>query len=428
MIKQRLISLSRDKNKKNFIIYGIGQAFNLLSPLIVAPLVISVCRESGFGKIGLGFALALFLILIVDYAFEIKGTKLASENRDSPDNLEKLLSTTIIIKSILFVAAFGIAVLLIFFIPFFNQEKLLFFLSLAIVFAQIFNPGWFLQGIENFLLVSIINIGSKVTYVLLVIFFIKQSHDYILANFFLGMSSFFFYIGCLAYIIIKYQFRIYIPKLQEIQIILKRDFTFCISQLFLSARQLSPLVLTGYFLGFAVAGQYKIIEQIITLFRTFSQVYLKFFYAKACYKFKFDIREGFQFWKKYAFFNIGAIAILLLLILIFSTDLLRFFNLSESSIAGIGQIFRISLIIPFLIPFSLALEQLMFINDKSKIYVKITIFASIINIALILLTIVPLQLYGIMLSLLIAEILFIGCYFYNSYLYTKHSIKNENHA
>ena len=95
MVKEKIHLLINDKNKRNFFIYGVGQVFNLISPLIVAPLVIIECQEAGYGKVGFGFAMSLFLILIVDYAFDIKGTKAASENRHENKVLEKLFSTTI---------------------------------------------------------------------------------------------------------------------------------------------------------------------------------------------------------------------------------------------------------------------------------------------------------------------------------------------
>ena len=104
MVKEKIRELFNDKNKQNFFIYGIGQVFNLLSPLIVAPIVILKCLDSGYAKVGLGFAMALFLILIVDYAFDIKATKSASENRNDSKVLEKILSTTIFTKIFLFIS------------------------------------------------------------------------------------------------------------------------------------------------------------------------------------------------------------------------------------------------------------------------------------------------------------------------------------
>ncbi|MGC4040942.1 MAG: oligosaccharide flippase family protein [Flavobacterium sp.] len=419
MVKEKINGLIRDKNKRNFFIYGLGQSFNLLSPLLVAPLIISVCGVDSFGKVGLGFALTLFLILIVDYSFDIKGTKQIAENRHDLPKLEKILNTAIFTKIVLLLISLSIAVLLITFIPFFSQEKPLFFISLIIVIAQAFNPVWFLQGIENFTLVSILNICSKTVYVLLLFCFITKKSDYIFVNFFLGFSSLVFNVLGLVIIKNKLQFKIIRPAYSEVKEILVTDLSFCISQLFLSARQLSPLVLCGYFLGFTIAGYYKILEQVITLFRTFVQVFLKFFYPRVCYKFVINKTDGFAFWKKYTTFNIGFVFVSLLIIFIFSEAILRFFHLTESSVNEMSFVFRFSLLVSFMMAFSLPLEQLMFVMNKNRYYIRITIFVTIINIITLVLLIKTLEVNGIVISLLISEMLFISLYSYNSYLKVK---------
>ena len=75
---------------------------------------------------------------------------------------------------------------------------------------------------------------------------------------------------------------------------------------------------------------------------------------------------------------------------------------------------------------TLSLEQLMFIRSKNKVYVKITIFVTILTILLLLLLINKMQLLGIIITLIIAELFSIIFYFINAYLPTQKSIKNEN--
>lgn len=425
MLKDHFLTQIIDRKTRNFVIYGIGQVFNLLSPLVLAPFIVMVCKEAGLGKIGLGFAMSLFLILIVDYAFDIKGTKIAAENRDRPEILQKLLSTAIFTKIFLFTITLVIALFLIELVPFVHQEKQLFLLSMTIVLAQVFNPVWFLQGIEDFTAVSAINIFSKITYVTLVLTLITKPTDYVFVNLYLGSSSFIFNGFGLLYIRYKHKLTVIVPTASEVKTILRNDFTFCISQLCLSVRQLSPLVLTGYFLGFTFAGQYKIVEQVINTFRTFIQVFLKFFYPQVCYKFNKDIRDGWQFWKKYTAANIALVVLMLTVIFIFSTNILRFFHLSEASIVSLNGLFRLSLLISFMMSLSLPLEQLMFVNDKSKIYIRITIFAAVINVVVILALIHSLELKGVIVALITSELFFISMYFYNAYLYTKQLVKNE---
>lgn len=426
MIKEKLFLLLHDKTKRNFFIYGIGQAFNLLSPFLVAPLVVFTCGDEGFGKVGLGFAFSLFLILIVDYAFDVKGTREVAHNRADFAQLQQIINTAIFTKLLLFALVVTVTVPLIYILPIFSQEKSLFLLSLTIVFAQVFNPVWFLQGIENFKLVSMLNIFSKLLYVTLVFFFTKSISDYIFINFFLGLSSFLFNAFGLVFIKRRYGLKIAPPKYSEIKLILQRDFQFCLSQLFLSARQLSPLVLTGYFLGYAVAGQYKIMEQVITLFRTFIQVYLKFFYPAVCYKVMTEKLKGFNFWKRYSFLNLVFVFSAVLLIFAFSNEILHYFHLTDEIVFQIEPIFQISLLVSLLMAFTLPLEQLMFITERNKSYIRITMIVTFINVLLIVALISIFELTGVVFSIIITEILFIIFYFKNSLVHLKNTIRNEN--
>lgn len=414
MIIQKALHIARDKKKQNFVIYGLGHAFNLISPLLVVPYIVRVCGEEGLGKTGLGFALALFLILVVDYAFDIKGTKEVAENRDNSAKLKAILNTTIATKILLFTITAAIVLALVNLAPFFREEKTLFLFSMAIVLAQVFNPVWFLQGVEKFVPASMVNIGSKITYVVLVYAFINNNQHYVLVNLFLGLSSFVFNIAGLIYILKKFKIPLIKLDFAAIKAILKADFSFCISQLFLSVRQLSPLVLTGYFLGYYAAGQYKIIEQVVTLFRTFIQVYLRFFYPSVCYKISQSVKEGISFWKKYTTYNTALITVLLITAFIFSDYILMFFNASEETIDNIGGIFRVALFIPLLMSVSLPLEQLMFINNKNRIYIRIAIAVTVINVAFVALLINTHGIPGIIVSLIVAELLFIALYTINA--------------
>ncbi len=400
---------------KNFIFYGTGQAFNLLSPLLIVPYVISVCGIANFGKTGLSFGLSLFLILIVDYAFDIKGTKLVSESRENIKGIQQSLFTIIYTKIILVFIAFILLLLLIHSIPLLRDEKTLFLFSFSIVIAQVFNPQWFLQGIEDFKTSGLINILSKISYVILVFSLIKNTEDYNYVNLCLGISSLLFNLFGIFIIQNRFKFNFQKPNSFEIKKVLKTDFFFCVSQLFLSLRQLSPLFIVSSFLGFSVAGQYKVVEQIISLFRTFNQVYLKYFFPRLCYKIKESRNEALSFWKKYVLLLLVFVLFFCLLLFIFSTHIITFFNISNT----INGLFRFSLILPVLMVFSLALEQTMFTNNNNKNYIRITIFVTIVNIITLLFLASILNLNGVVISIIVAELFFIFLYFKNSILLKK---------
>jgi len=411
------LNIIKEKKKQDFFIYGIGQAFNLISPLLVIPYIVSVCNTEGIGKAGLGFNMALFLILIVDYAFEIKGPKEVSENRNNFQKLQEIANTTFVYKFLIFIMVAIVTSAVIYWVPFFTKEKELYFFSMVIVFAQVFNPAWFLQGIENFRLVSVLNIASKISYMILVYVIIKHKGDYIYVNLLLGGSTLVFNVMGLLYIKNKYAIKAAMPALTEFVALLKADFSFCISQLFLSARQVSPLFIISSFLGANIGGQYRIIETVTNMFRTFLQVFLRFFYPSVCYKISKNVREGFNFWKKYTIACISLMCAVVVLMYTFSTHILVFFKVSEHDIITLNPYFRFAMIIPLLMSLSYPLEQLMFAVNKNKAYVTITIIVTIISILLLICLV---NFYGIgggIASLLIAEALCAGLYFKYSYLF-----------
>lgn len=411
------------KVSNKFIVYGIGQAFNLVAPFLIAPYLIFVCNLDGFGKIGIAFAFALFLILIVDYGFDIKGIKKISESRNDPKQLEYELVSTLYTKFFLFLISAILAVACVLLLPYFHKEIALFLFSLTIVFAQVFNPVWFLQGLENFYASSLVNASSKIIYVVLIFVCIKMYDDYIYVNLLLGLSSFVANTIALIYIFRKNNFKLLPVNFKSIFQTLKNDFSLCVSQLFLSIRQLSPLFIVGYLFGFTIAGQYKIIDQIISLYRTFSQVFLKFFYPQLCFRLNANHKDAILYWKKYVVVLFCGVFLSCFLLFFISDKVLVFFRVEDHLIQHLKVVLQTALIIPIVMVFSLSLEQLMFGLHNNKLYFKITFIVTMVNLATILLFSKYFNLSGIIASIFVSELLFVYLYYQGAF---KKLASNEN--
>ena len=182
------MSVFTKKKITDFLIYGLGQVINIVSPLFVMPFLLYKCDEDGLGKVGVGFSLALILNGIIDYGSYIKGVQEISINRDDHAVLEKRFKSIYLSKLILTVLVFLLLTFLIFTVPFFSRDKTLFFFSFLIVVGQFINPQWFFQGVENFKWISIVNVISKTIYILLVLLLINQKSDYVYANLFFGIE------------------------------------------------------------------------------------------------------------------------------------------------------------------------------------------------------------------------------------------------
>lgn len=395
---------------KDFFIYGLGQAINIVSPLLILPYIIFMCGEEGLGKVGVGMSLALILSGIIDYGSYINGVKDISINRTDKKILEFHFKSIYLSKFILFLSVFLFFILLVCFVPFFEQDKRLYFYSFFIVVGQFINPIWFFQGIENFKLISFINVTSKVIYIFLVFTLLHETSDYIYVNLFLGLGAIIGNVIGLIWLIKKYSFSITSFELKPAVYIIKNEFSFSISQLFHSVYQYSPILLISYVAGDFVAGQFKVIDQIVSIFKTYLNMFFYFVYANICLEINKGVKQGLKVWKQYNGLNFLFLFFVLSVFYLYADLILTHFKIDPKDLDKTVQYFRIGIIVPFLVSISQPLRQLMFAFSENKIYIKITIVTTILNFVLLLLFTEYYGLGGAFLSIIIIEIIIIIVY------------------
>lgn len=396
---------------KKFITYGIGQAFNLISPILVLPYLVKVCGEDGFGKIGVGFSISFILIVIIDFSSYHSGLKNLVDFKDNQEKIKNILIQHLIAKMLLFLVVVCIIFILMI-IPYLRDQFKLLISSLIIVFSGIWNPNWILQAQEKFLGNSIFNISSKLIYLLTVFVFINSKELYFLVPLLYGIGiiipSIFYW---------KNISKIYQIKLTDFNLIkgvelIKKDYKLCLSQLFFAFRQYSPVMVIDFVLGSFVAGQFRIIEQIVMIFRTFFQILFRFSFSVICNLITTSKEKGILLWKKINVLSI--VFVIILLLIIYWNDLLflKFFNFNTSD-RNLLTLFNFSLLIPLLIGINLAMEQLLFSFNKIRVYNNITYLITLFSFVLVFLLSHYLQLFGALLGLMVTEIILIVIYLKN---------------
>lgn len=121
-MKQKIKSVIKSDFVKKFSIYGFGQLFNLVTPLLVVPYIVSVCGEENFGKTAVGMAIAFFLIVFVDYGSDIIGVREVAVNRDNHKLLNKIFTTTYAVKAIILIAVLVITSIVFLSFTYFKTE------------------------------------------------------------------------------------------------------------------------------------------------------------------------------------------------------------------------------------------------------------------------------------------------------------------
>ena len=286
----------------------------------------------------------------------------------------------------------------------------MFFFSLTIVVGQLINPQWFFQGVENFKWISVINVTSKVIYILLVILFIKEKTDYVFANLFFGVGAIIGNGIALVWLLNKYSFSLNGFSLKDATNIIKDEFSFSVSQFFLSIYQFFPIIMISYIGGDFMAGQFRVIDQILTIFKTYLNMFFYFVYSNVCYELNLNFNKGIKVWKQYNGLNFVLLFSVMAVFFVFSELILTYFKIDSERIPLMSTYFRIGLLVPLLVSISQPLRQLMFAFNENKIYIRITVIATLLNFILLFILTNNMGLKGAFISIIVIEFFIIVLY------------------
>ncbi len=392
----------------NLTVYGFGQGFNLVTPLLIIPYIVSICGEENFGKCSVGMALSFFLMVFVDYGSDIVGVREIAINRKNKQQLQKIFSVTYTAKLFLLMCVLFVSTVIYVTIPFFKTEKTLFLLGFSVLIGQFLNPTWFLQGVENVKWITISNIISKIVYVICIFLFIKKESDYIYINLFWGIGMVLANGFFLILIIKKYGFSLKNCSKLDVILFLKKDFKMFTSQIFVSVQMYAPVVLISLFGNNLMAGQFKIVEQVIVVFKTYILLFFNFVFPKTCYLLETNPQKAVQNWKIFNGVNFVFVSISMIIIYLFSYDVVSFFNPSNRYV--LSRLLEIAVFYPILFAISIPLKQLVLGWNHKRFYINTTSITVILNLMAIILLLPKFKVYGVFYSLITTETIVILFY------------------
>lgn len=391
-------------------VYGFGQLFNLVTPLLVVPYIVSICGEENFGKTAVGMAIAFFLIVFVDFGSDIIGVREVSVNRDNPEVLNKIFTTTYVVKAIILCFVLIIASILFLSFPYFKTEKTMFFLGLSVLIGQFINPTWFLQGIENVKWITILNVISKTIYLGGVFLTIKAESDYVYVNLWWGLGMIISNLFVFILIMKRHQFTFQAVNKNEVYKHIRNDFSMFSSQIFLSLQLYAPVVLISYFGNNLMAGQYRIVEQIIVVFKTYIFLFFNFVFPKICYLIETNFKRGIKNWLIYNGTNFVFVLFGMIFFHVYSYEIVSYFNPTNRYI--LSNLLEVAVFIPLILAVSIPLKQLILALNYKRFYVRLTSIMVILNLFAIVFLLPKFKVYGVFYSLIATDLIVIIFYLY----------------
>ena len=387
---------------KKLIQYGIGQGFNVIAPFIVIPFIILKCGEENFGKSAIGLSIAFFIIVFIDFGCDILGVKDISINRDNIDKRNYIISRVVYIKCFFTMLLSVVFFIVINQVDFFYKNKELFYFSFPVFMSQIANPLWIFQGLEKFNLFSYYSILSKSIYIILIFYFLDQKSDYVYINLAFGLSV--FIAGIVFFFVLnkKFEFVLVPIKISELYNYMYANKTYVLSQTFIWMQLYSPILLINYFGTSIQVGQFRIVDQIISIFKTYILLSFNFIYPKICFEFDTNAKEAINSWKIFNALNFIFLSILLIVLFWFSYEIVNFYYIMNQEY--VSSLLQIALIYPILFFIVYAFKQLLLALHYEKTFSRIIIAMSILNLIIISLVYEKYSLFGVFYSFIFVEI------------------------
>lgn len=238
------------------------QGLNYIAPLIVFPYLMKTLGAEKFGYISFSLAVTQYLMLIIDFGFNLSATKRIALAKGNQQELNKVFTATVLSKIFLLIVSF-VLLIAIESIPRFSIYRITTFIMFLMVIGNTFSFVWLFQGLGNIRIASIINTVAKLSILPLVFLFVKKQEDYLSAAF---IQSLVFIISTLITILFIYKNKwVSFVKTSRNEILneMKESFPLFISIAATSIYTSSFVVVLGYFTTPMEVGKYAAVDKLM---------------------------------------------------------------------------------------------------------------------------------------------------------------------
>ena len=245
----------------------ILQILNLLLPFLTYPYLMKILGTALFGKVVFAQSIISFFTIVINFGFNISATKNVSLNKDNKVVLSEIISSVFIIKFFLWLFMFTLLVALIYFVPFFSQNKLLFILVFGASFNELFFTQWYFQAIEKMKYITYINFGTRIIYVIFILSFINSPDEYLLWPLINMICFLLAGIYCLYFIFKKKLILFRFQRINTLSYYAKDSMSFFLSSGFVLIKEQTNSILIGAFLGYNEVAYYDFVNKVVNLLK-----------------------------------------------------------------------------------------------------------------------------------------------------------------
>ena len=245
------------------------QVITYFFPLIILPYLFRVIGPEKFGLIAFAQAFVQYFMILTDYGFSVSATKEISLCLENKTKVCNVVSAVMTIKTLLAFFSLLILCVVIYFVPKFKNDWMVYALSFGVVIGNTLFPSWFFQGSENMKYTAKLNIIGEFVYAFGIFILIRRPNDFLLVPTITSLSA--LITGLLGQYILFARFDIsfQFPKLKDLYQQLQAGWNVFISVLAINAYTTTRVFAVGLLTNNTLTGFYSIADKIANAVQTF---------------------------------------------------------------------------------------------------------------------------------------------------------------
>ncbi|MCX5694481.1 MAG: flippase [Candidatus Omnitrophica bacterium] len=253
----------------NFISLTTLQGISYILPLVVLPYLIRVIGIEKFGLIAFAQSLVQYFMILTDYGFSLSATRTISLIGEHKKKISALFSSVMTVKFIFAAASFLILCIILYLVPKFKSDWMVYTLCFGSVIGNTLFPVWFFQGKEKMSYIAVVNVISGIIYAICIFIFIKGPEDFLLVPLLGSLLSIISGILGLYIAFKKFRLEFIMQKYSDIKKELKTGWDIFISILAVNAYTTSRVFAVGLLTNNVFTGYYSLAERVANIIQTF---------------------------------------------------------------------------------------------------------------------------------------------------------------
>lgn len=388
---------------ENFFSLSTLNLINKVFPLLIFPYLVRTLGIEKFGLISFAMAFFMYFNVVVEYGFNLVGTKEISVNKNNQSILNKIYFSIIGAKIILLIIVVILAYVVISIVPRLNEDKVFFLSFIPILCGNLFLLTWLFQGVEKMRFITIVNGIGKSLSAILILVFIRESENYILYPLILSIES--LIIGFLSvFFSVKYCGISFVKiSFSDVVYYLKLGWYLFLSRVFVNLSSSSNIFILGIFTTEILVGYYSVASKIVTSILSVIEVLNQTLYPRMAVLYE----DTYTLYRKYfdkLFLTLLIVCVCLTISVLFFSELLIMLVAGDVALDSVN-ILRILAFILLFAPIGSFFTKQFVIHGELKTVFYVLAITMLINMLIVIPAISYANIYGLAVGSVIVQLL-----------------------